>query len=161
MPAALYSYMPRAEWVAWIPLAILVAVFFRRLLYAPYALYKEMESERDSYRKIASGRIDKKQICDDLSGFMNELNALKGMCRKNKGVAEELKTRDNELSGRIKNYLTSQEGLGSHFLARYRSDAGIQMANMDFQAGAYHKKLYHRIYWQVIRMEQFINEFSH
>jgi hypothetical protein len=156
--------MEQVEWIlALFPLGLLLVVFFSRLLYAPYALYKEVASDRDKYKKIALETVDKRKIRDQLSQFLLELNTLVDDCRKERGTKGEIQEKDKSFRARVHDYLANEPALGHSYVAMFNSAPGIPVPKLDDKflgRGSFHAKLYGRLYWQTVRLQEFIKEFS-
>lgn len=150
-------------YIEWAPVSILVLYFLARLVYAPYALFKDVEAERDQYKARALDKIHKTKIRDDLSQFLTEVTRLCDECRKVRGTKEEVQAKDKELRARIFNYLSSEPGLGKSYVARFGSGSGVPVPALEGRflgRGSFHGKLYERLYWQSVRLQEFIKEFS-
>jgi len=159
MPNAYVWLQQMPAWITWTPLALFLSFFIIRLLLAPYWIYRELKDEKERLALVAESKVDKKKICDKLSGFLMELDSLITDCVKLRGTKEDVQKKDVDLSQKIRAYLDSE--LGNKYVALYGSVAGINAPSLDRRTtGTFHGKLYPRIYCQSVRLKEFINEFS-
>lgn len=146
-----------AEWQWQIPIWACATVLIVRVIAAPYWMAREQAAEIAKFKADALTVGKKQTIKSKLAEFLQEGEKLKQRCQETEKVAPIAEAQD--WLDRLRNFVNSEQQLGSSFDARLNSAIGIP-PRLGGLKSREHDQICSGIETRLYRLHEFLREFN-